>query len=262
MRTQSIHALTWTQYANLVRVLARRDLRAMLSRTVLGYAWTLALPITYVLVFSFYRLLFGISLNADVPYVPFTFAGIMLWMLFSGIVAGSYQAIASNASVLKKMDTPREVFFATALVVPSINFTISLLFFILMILGFKIFSWGIIWLPVALTLVYALAVGIGMLSVAIGVYRHDLVVAVPIVLQVWMLMTPIFYPVEMIPETARWLVYFNPMAGIIATFREPFFLGAPVKLAILLPTTVGTLLVAGSGYALFRRTGRYLADIM
>jgi ABC-type polysaccharide/polyol phosphate export permease len=262
MKTHSLHALSWRQYANLVRVLARRDLRAMLSRTVLGYAWTVALPITYVMVFSFYRLIFGISLEGGVPYVPFTFAGIMLWMLFSAIVAGSYQSIASNASVLKKMDTPREVFFATAFVVPSINFGVSLIFFLLICAFFGVFGWGILWLPVALALVYLLAAGIGMLMVAVGVYRHDVVVAVPIVLQVWMLMTPIFYPVELIPASVRWLVYLNPMAGIVATFREPFFLGTPVNLAILLPTALGTFLVGAIGYYLFRRTGRYLADIM
>jgi lipopolysaccharide transport system permease protein len=110
-------------------------------------------------------------------------------------------------------------------------------------------------------LVIAAALGVGMLLSALNVAYRDFRYVLPFLIQIWMFLTPVIYPVKIIPETWRWAAYVNPMAGIVGGYRSAI-LGTPFRWAELgLSAVVATALLA-CGLVYFRKMERWFADIV
>jgi lipopolysaccharide transport system permease protein len=121
---------------------------------------------------------------------------------------------------------------------------------------------SILWTPVLVLLAGLLAFGIGLAVAAVGTYKHDIVFAIPFLLQFWLLATPVMYPLSKVPERWRVLYSLNPLVGIIEGFRTAVVKGTAPDLELLLISFIGMAVAWVIAWPLFRYTSQYFADVL
>jgi ABC-type polysaccharide/polyol phosphate export permease len=118
------------------------------------------------------------------------------------------------------------------------------------------------WFPVLLTIEFLLIVGVGLLGSAINTFARDVRLLVPVVVQLWLFLTPVMYPLNAVPAGLRKLFLMNPMTGIVESFRRTLALGRGPELELLLPALIGTLIVIVLGWWYFGATEGRFADVI
>jgi len=246
----------------LARMIFLREFKSMYRRTALGPLWALLYPAAYLMVFIFFRLLFGLSNPEGIPMIPFLFSGLINWLLFSGIVVAVHPALVGNVGILKKIPVNPLVFVAAGGSLPLMTYGIYLVLMEAIAIFYGYYpSIHHIVLPFLGLTVAAFAVGLGLLVAAVGLYRADILQALPVLIQLGMFATPIFFSAAIVPERLRWVVDVNPIARCVNMFRDVIFNQTwPDWFAWGV-----TLLVIAAVWAvslpLFLRTTRYLADV-
>jgi lipopolysaccharide transport system permease protein len=190
------------------------------------------------------------------------YAGLLPWSFFNQAVTTSSNSLVGNAALITKVYFPRLVIPGAAVGAGLVDFAIAAVILFVMAFHYGVaFGASILMLiPLAL-LTMLFAAGIGMWMSALNVKYRDVRYALPFVLQIWMYVTPIIYPVTFIPQRWRWLIVLNPLSGIIQGFRSAIF-SRPFDwsgIAVSAAMTVSVLIYAAFA---FRRMEREFADII
>ena len=195
--------------------------------TILGPVWLLLRPlIPSIAVIVIFSRIVPIS-TGDLPYPVFYFGGYLLWGLFASIVAFVPRAMRMNRGMMKKMYFPRLLIPLASLGIPLAEFLVTLGVFAGVVIYYA--SYGnlqiapgpeLMLFPVLVLMTIALGVGIGMFVGVLSLVARDVLYTLPHFLQVWMLLTPVIYGVDFIPEKWRWVLYvLNPMATLVETAK-------------------------------------------
>lgn len=254
-------------YRDLIFLLVRRDFVSKYKQTVLGPLWFLLQPLltTGVYIFVFSRAA-RISTNG-LPPALFYLSGLVLWNYFAQSFTGVSQTLLSNVNLFSKVYFPRLVIPIAVMLSNLLAFGIQLALF----LGFYLYyvaasdgalrPHGWLWLcPLLLLQTALLSLGLGLLGASLTTKYRDLTHLTTFLIQVGMFLTPIIYPLSVIPEKWRTLVMLNPLAGIIETFRALFFAQLPLSFKPLLFSAGLTLAVLLAGLVAFRRSERTFVD--
>ena len=208
------------RYRQLILTFARRDLKVKFAQTSLGLAWVIIQPTFAVAVYTaFFTLVIKIP-TGNTPYILFVISGITLWGLFSYIFSQGVNVLISNQDLIRKMAFPKITLPFSKVIVAGIEFVIS---FILLFIAWLILSRNIQWqitlllLPILGVALFALAITLILLSYSIK--NRDLLHIAPFLVYFGIWFTPVFYPVSLIPEEVKHLIYLNPLAGMIDFFR-------------------------------------------
>ena len=252
------------RFRELVWAFGFRDLKVRYRQTAVGLAWAVLQPLMTVVVFGvLISWLRGSASDGKVPYVVTSLCGMVPWQFFAAATTQATLSIAMNSQLIKKVYFPRVILPLSAFVPASVDFLVSFLMLAMVMLFFGIVPGPqILLLPLVLaaTLVVSAAFALW-LSAVNGIYR-DVQFAVPFVLQLGMMISPVVYETEaVVPERWRSLYYLNPMAGLLQIYRW-MLLGSDLPgLGSLLTSAaaVGLLLVGGMFY--FRRMERFFADL-
>jgi lipopolysaccharide transport system permease protein len=121
-------------------------------------------------------------------------------------------------------------------------------------------SWTLLWLPAFFGGLLLMTVGISLLLAALNVRFRDIKHAVPFLLQLWFFITPIIYPLSMVPEQFRLLMALNPLTGIVAGFQASVLQGQPIDPAVSAISLAMAVVIFLTGLIYFRRTERAFAD--
>jgi lipopolysaccharide transport system permease protein len=111
-------------------------------------------------------------------------------------------------------------------------------------------------------LLAALALGVAMIVATIGTFKHDVVFAAPLLLQFWLLASPIMYPLGNVPERWKGAYSFNPMVGIVEGFRAALLRGSAPDWELIAPAVLVTLLTLALAWPAFRYCSQYFADAL
>jgi lipopolysaccharide transport system permease protein len=215
-----------------------------------------------MVIFTFIRGVLNIS-SEGVPYVIFSYSALVPWTFFSNAVTRSGPSVYVNGGILKKISIAREVFPFSEVVTSLIDFFISSLILLGMMIWFSVpFGWSLLWVPLLVLLTSLLAFGVGLGVAALGTYKRDLIFATPFLMQFWLLATPIMYPLSQVPERWRLLYGLNPMVGIIEGFRRVVVKSIPPDPELLVVSLVGIALVWVVAWPLFRHMSQYFADVL
>lgn len=188
-------------------------------------------------------------------YPVYALAGIMFWNFFSQSVTASMNSLRGNAQLFTKVPVPKAVFPLATVIAGVINLMLALvpLFGILLFTGHPIRP-AVLFLPVSILLAALFTLGAGLLLSPLSVFFHDIIEMVGVMLTLLMYMTPIFYPMSIVPEKYLWIVRFNPIRSVLEVFRDPIYYGKipPVThLGVVLVITVTALFV---GAVAFRKS--------
>jgi lipopolysaccharide transport system permease protein len=259
------HMLNWRElwaYRELLWVLTARDVKVRYKQTVLGAAWAIIRPFTTMVIFS---VVFGqlAKMPSDgYPYPVFVYAGLLPWIFFSNAIAASGQSLVGSGHLVSKVYFPRLIIPLASTGAGLVDLLISTGILLLMMLWYGVgWSWSLLAAPLLFIALIFTAVGIGTLLSALTVAYRDVAHLTPFVVQVWMYVTPVIFPVALVPPKWQWLLYVNPMTGLVEGFRAAF-LGKPFD-AVGLGTSVAvSFFVFILAIAYFEKVERRFADIL
>jgi lipopolysaccharide transport system permease protein len=253
-------------YHELFFYFAWRDVKVRYKQTSIGIIWAVLQPFTQMVVFTvFFNRAAGISSgNPAVPYAIFSFTGLLFWNFFSQSLTRASNSLVDNQSVVTKVYFPRILLPLTSTLVGLIDFAFAFIVFIGLMIFFSIsptLSAAFLLLP-ALMITFIAASGIGMFLAAVNVKYRDVKQAVPFLIQVGLFITPVIYPVSAIPEKYQWLLYLNPMTGVINMMRSSFLDTAPINWPLTWLSIGVAILSFVLGVIYFKSKEREFADII
>ncbi len=207
------------QYRDLLKLLVSRNIKLKYRRSFLGYVWSVLNPLLIMVVMA---VVFSAMFKRNIPNFPlYLFCG---QLLFNFMNTSTHQAIFSitgNAALLKKTYVPKYIFTISKITSGLVDFVFSLgALLIVMIFTRAQFSWYILLFPLVLLQLYVFCVGLGLFLSQANVFFRDIQYIYNAVTTAWMYLTPIFYPIEMLPDNIAWIVkYLNPMYYYVSQFR-------------------------------------------
>lgn len=257
--------LDWRElwaYRELLWVLTARDIRVRYKQTVLGAAWAIIRPFTTMVIFS---VVFGQLAkipSEGYPYPVFVYAALLPWTFFSAAISTSGQSLVGSSHLVSKVYFPRLIIPLASAGAGLVDLLISTGILLLLMLWYGVgWSWNLLAAPVLLLAVVFAALGVGTLLSALTVAYRDFTHITPFLVQIWLYVTPVVFPVSLVPQPWQWLLYLNPMTGLVEGFRSAF-LGKPFDLpglSISLAVAIGVFVL---GVAYFERVERRFADII
>ncbi len=257
------------RYRDLLWLLGLRDIQVRYKQTALGAGWAILQPLAMMIVFTF---VFGRYMNVaskvDVPYPIFAYAGLLPWTFFAAAAAASSNSVIANAAMLRKIYFPRLILPLAAVGAPLLDYLVaSFVLGGLMAYFHVMITWRLLLLPALVVSTLLAAVGVGLFLSALTASYRDLRHVIPFLLQVWMFITPVIYPLPVARhyvgpvDVTHMVMNLNPMSGTISAFRAAV-LGTPIDYAAWCVSLGVSLLVLAVGLSLFARSERRLADIV
>jgi ABC-type polysaccharide/polyol phosphate export permease len=233
------------RYRDLLRMLVSNSIKTRYKRSALGVIWTFLNPLlsTLVLTIAFSQLLrFKVE-----NYAIFLLTGLMVWNFFAQTTTHAMNTLVWGSSLIKRIYLPRTIFAISVLGNGLVNFGLSLipLALIMLVMGHA-FSWTLLLLPPALLLLGMFTLGITLVISTLAVFFADVIDMYSILLTAWLYLTPIIYPIEIVPEKFAIFIRLNPMYYFVGLFRSLIFTGdlpSPEFWWISAAFGVGTLLL-------------------
>ncbi|MDX1616044.1 MAG: ABC transporter permease [Candidatus Promineifilaceae bacterium] len=255
------------QYRELLYFLVWRDIKVRYKQTLLGVLWIVLQPLISMAVFT---VLFGYLMqvpSGDVPYPVFVYAGLLPWNYFASALTRASTGLVNNAHLITKVYFPRLIIPLASVTSSLLDFAISLGVYMVLMVAFGVSPAPTsVYLPGFLLLAVVTALGFGLWLGAFNVRYRDVNYVVPYLIQLWLYLTPVIYPVTFIPEQFRWILALNPMTGVVEGFRwavlGPQLSDAQPPSELFLVSLIIAVLVLVSGAIYFRRTERTFADII
>jgi len=200
-------------------LLVKRDFVARYRKSILGVVWSLLNPLLTMMVISFvFSYLFRFRVE---NYPVYLLSGRIIFGFFDESTTQSMNSVIGNASIIKKVYVPKYIFpvARTLSSLTNLVFTCFAFFLVIIITGAP-FKWTMLLLPVPIIYTFAFALGISLLLSSMAVFFRDLTYLYGVFTTLLMYLTPIIYPVEIIPERYRPLMGFNPMFHLVNYFRD------------------------------------------
>lgn len=246
-------------HAFLLKELVKRDFQGRYAGSLLSFFWSFVQPLWLLLLFSFvFSTVMKLKLqDYGIPtdnFGIFLFCGLLPWTAMNEGIQRASTAITDNSALVKKLQFPSEILILSVVVGALLHEAIAAGIFLLILVLLGEVSWlSLPWLALAVPLQIALTLGLGFMLASTQVFFRDIAQVVAMVLNGWFYLTPIVYPLQMVPEWIQPWIELNPLTPIVGLYRTGF-LGAPFRLA---PQVAGTalfaLLLVSVGAWVFRR---------
>jgi lipopolysaccharide transport system permease protein len=250
-------------YRELLYFLAWREVKLRYKQAALGAAWAIIQPLFSMIIFTlFFGRLAGMP-SDGIPYPLFSFCALVPWTYFSGTLSLAGNSLVTNANLVTKVYFPRVLLPAATVLSGILDFLIGSIFLVAMMIYYRVMpGWHLLLVPVFVFSMMLLALGISMFLAAFNVRYRDVKYALPFIIQIWLFVSPIIYPVSFWPPKYQKVLAFNPMAGIVEGFRACLFPAhqMPWRLVGISWSVTLVLLIAGAVY--FRKTEKTFADIV
>jgi len=257
--------LDWRElwaYRELLWVLTTRDIKVRYKQTVLGAAWAVIRPLFTMVVFTVIFGKFAQMPSEGFPYPIFIYSALLPWTFFSTAISSAAQSVVGSATLVSKVYFPRLLIPLSSVGGGLADLLVSTVILLLMMTWYGV-GWSLNLLaavPLMLVVVF-IALGFGTLLAAVTVSYRDFTHLTPFIVQIWMYLTPVIFPLSVVPARWRWLLYLNPMTGVIEGFRSAF-LGKPFDLRGLGVSLAVAVVIFAIGVAYFEKVERRFADII
>jgi len=256
------------EYKYLMYLFVKRDFNVVFKQTILGPLWYIIQPLFTSGIFT---MVFGAMAKLPTDGVPqplFYFAGVSLWGYFSAIMTQSSMIFQANAGMFNKVYFPRLTIPISISASKFMTYGIQLVFLVVLYAAYLFAgaqvrpTWALILLPVIIGLMVMLALGIGLWVAAWSVKYRDLTNLFSFGVGLLMYATPIIYPLSMVQGKWKFLMYFNPMTGIVEAYRYALFGQGTLEPSLIAITVVSTLVIFLIGVILFSRAEQTAMDVV
>ena len=251
------------EYRDLLVSLAKRDVKLRSRQTALGVAWVLLQPLLAALAFTF---VFGVVArmsSGGMPLLLITYAGLLGWNLFSGVVSRSNGCLLTNSQLISKVYFPRIVLPLSTVASVLLDFVVAAALLVLLMLYYRVRpGMGLLVMPVCIVAMVMLALGIGACAAAMSVTYRDVQYILPFVTQILLFASPVGYLSEHVPQRFFFAYHLNPMAPLIEAFRWSALGTNEMHWRFFAYAIAVSVLIFISGLIAFKRMERRFADVI
>jgi lipopolysaccharide transport system permease protein len=257
------HLRRLLSYRGLLWNLALAELKARHRQTALGMLWAIAQPLSMMVVTTVVFSMFVRISEDAVPYAIVAYVGLWSWLLFANSLTASVASIVTNMNLVTKANFPREVIPLSKIVVTGFDFLIGLLFLAVLMAVYRVpLTLSVLVVPGLLLIQGAMIVGMMLIFSAMYVLHRDLGALLPLGLQVLMLISPVLYPLSLVPDQFKTVYLLNPMAALIEAYRTALLYGQFPTVGSLGGAFLAAVLLFGMGYRYFKSVEQRFADVM
>jgi lipopolysaccharide transport system permease protein len=246
----------------LVLILALRNIKIRYKQTVLGVGWAILQPLAGVAIFTVVMRRLAHVPSEGVPYPVFVYGGLAVWLYFANGANTAAESLAQYRDLVTKVYFPRLLAPLAAIMPSLLDLGISILAVGVFMAIFGVApGWAIVLLPLWIVAAVATTFGVGVWLSALNARYRDVRNALAFLLQLWLFATPVAYPASLVHGGWRFLLYINPVAGVVTGFRWSLVGGQRPGLAALVSLASGLVVLLG-GLVYFARIERRLADFI
>ena len=211
-------------YKDLLKELVRRDVKTKYRRSVLGILWSVLNPLGMMIIMS---IVFSHVFRANIENFPvYLMCGQLIFNFFNEASTIAMSAILGNASLIKKVYVHKYLFPVSKVCSCFVNLVTSFIALVIVIIATGTpLSWTVILVVLPVLYVFLFSLGMGLLLSALVVTFRDLQHLYGVLITAWLYLTPIFYPIDMLPDWVKHIVHMNPIANIIEMFRDVVMYG-------------------------------------
>jgi lipopolysaccharide transport system permease protein len=250
-------------YRELLYFLTKRDIKVRYKQTVLGGLWAIIQPVFTMIVFTLFFGRLAKMPSDGMPYPIFVYAALLPWTYFANAVSTSGNSLVGSAHLITKIYFPRLIVPLSAALGGLLDFVIAMFVMGVLIVHYKlILGLSVLLFPFLVVLTFLCAVGVGLWLSALNVQYRDIRYVIPFLVQLWMFVSPVIYPVSMAKGNYLWLLLFNPMSGVIKAYRASILGHQPIDWAFLGLSTVIIFVIFITGLFYFKRMERVFADVV
>lgn len=243
------------QYKDLMGQLVSRDLKLKYRRSVLGYLWSILNPLFIMIIMAIvFTQMFQ---RSNIPNYPvYLMSGQVIYNFMNLSTKSAIQSINGSAALLKKTYLPKYVFTVSKITSGLIDCIFSLgALLIVMIFTGEVFSWHLLLFPLVLVQEFVFNLGLGMFLAATNVFFRDIQYIYNAITMAWTYLTPIFYPIEFLPDTLRYIVvHFNPLYSYATQLRDLALYNCMPDMSMVIYGVIDALLMLAIGVWVFLKT--------
>ena len=207
------------KYRSLIWLFAYQEIKTLYAQTYFGILWAILRPLVILSIFTvLFNYLLKIKTNS--PYYLFAFSGMIAWNLFQQIALTASAAIVQKQQLIRKLYFPKLILPLSKVLVAGVEALVSLaIIFAMMLYEWYPISLKFLTLPFFLLLNICAGLAVAIWMNALNIRYRDLNQIISPIISIGIWFTPVFFPTTIIPEQYQWLLYMNPVAGIIEGFR-------------------------------------------
>ncbi len=263
---------TCRKHRSLLWQITKRDITARYRGSALGMVWSFVIPLLMLAVYTF---VFGVVFNArfgdattgeaasTTDFALTLFCGLMIHTLFSECLTRNPTLILHHANFVKKVVFPLEILPIMVLGSALFHFLMHVLVLLAgLLLTQGALSWTVLLLPLTLLPMLPLLLGMGWILASLGVYLRDIAQLTGLLSTLLLFLSPIFYPIDALPEAFRPFLYLNPLTPIIEATRQVVLYDQLPNMTILLYYSAASLAMMLVGFWWFQKTRNGFADIL
>jgi lipopolysaccharide transport system permease protein len=240
-------------YRELLSFLVIREVKIRYKQTAIGVLWAILQPaLTTLILAAIFSRVDRFS-TGETPYLLYVLSGLLVWLfIFNGVSFGA-SSLLTNVNLITKIYFPRLILPSAAVIAGLLDMIVGLIIFIGIAMFFGIFpTLWILVAPLFLLQAVLLTLSLGWLLSALNVRFRDVKFALPFLLQIWMFISPLFYPVEILPASMRMLFSLNPLVGILHGVRSSLF-DQPYDFQLIGTSLVVTFLISILSLLVFKK---------
>lgn len=255
-------AYLFSRWSELSRQLLAREIKSRYKQSFLGYAWVILNPLLQMLVMTFvFSLIVRVS-SLGVPYALFLYVALLPWNLFANSLTHATNSLVNNSALIKKIYFPRQIFLQATLLAKIIDFLFaSVILVIFFVIYHQPLTINVLWVIPIFLIQEIFTYGLALMLATLNLFYRDIQHLLSLILVLWMYITPVIYPVEMVPEAHRFIFKLNPMAVIINAYREAILGGNMPKLSSLALAFLLSLATYLLGRKIFTSLEGYFSDV-
>lgn len=242
------------RYRDLLKLLVEKSVKLKYRRSVLGYIWSVLNPLMIMVVMT---LVFSTMFNRNIENFPvYLFCGQLLFNFMKNSTEQAISSITGNAALLKKSYVPKYIFTLARITGSLVDlvFSLAALLIVMIATGTR-FTFYMLLFPLVLVQLYVFCVGLGLFLAQANVFFRDTQFIYGAALTAWRYLTPIFYPMEMLPERLVWCIeHLNPMYFYVRQFRDLIHMGCLPSAQTVLAGCVTAVLMLLIGLCMFMRS--------
>lgn len=252
-------------YRGFILGSVKREFQSKFRNSMLGAAWMILNPLAMIVV---YTVIFSQVMKARLPGVDSAFAysiylcaGVITWGLFAEITGRGQTVFIDNANLLKKLSFPRICLPVIVVLGAGVNFAIIFtLFTVFLVLSGSFPGWIFLAIVPVLVVQVIFAIGLGVVLGVLNVFFRDVGQLFSILLQFWFWLTPIVYPLDILPANIRPLIAWNPMVPLVTAYQRILVNGVMPQWHTLIPVALAGVALCALALRLFRKRAGEMAD--
>lgn len=250
-------------FRDLLIEITKREIKARYKQSILGYAWVVIVPLLNLTVLTLVFSYFVRIPTGGIPYPVFLFTGLIPWTFTANSLISSTSSLVGNSSLITKIYLPTEVFPISTVLTKFIDFLLTIIVGLFLVLIFRVpLHPLLIYIPLIFAVQLLLTLGVSFIFSALNVFYRDIENVMGVMVTIWMYLSPVLYPQELIPS--QWLPIYNlnPMAPIIGAYRNTVLYGVPPAWASFTYSVIAAVLIFVVGLLFFKHRSRYFADVI